>query len=177
MQLKRFMAALALGCGVSAATAGTTTLTFDDALDDGVMFVEYGGASWSAYLKTDYGSGSNRYLHGPDIEAIFHSPIVFVATDYSSWGGSHTGRAYDLYMNGMLVYEGQSDQGYEMTWGHLASGYGGAVDRIVFYGSSDGAVIDNFTFSAPVPEPETYALFLAGFGLMGTIARRKSARS
>ena len=27
--------------------------------------------------------------------------------------------------------------------------------------------------AAPVPEPETYALFMAGLGLMGFIARRR----
>lgn len=29
------------------------------------------------------------------------------------------------------------------------------------------------SLTAPVPEPETYALFLAGLGVMGAIARRK----
>ena len=29
-------------------------------------------------------------------------------------------------------------------------------------------------FTTPVPEPETYAMLLAGLGLMGTIARRRS---
>jgi hypothetical protein len=28
---------------------------------------------------------------------------------------------------------------------------------------------------APIPEPGTYAMFLAGLGLMGVIARRRSA--
>ncbi len=36
-----------------------------------------------------------------------------------------------------------------------------------------GAVVDNFTYAAPVPEPETYALMLAGLGLLGAIARRR----
>jgi hypothetical protein len=33
-------------------------------------------------------------------------------------------------------------------------------------------VADNVTVTA-VPEPETYALFMAGLGLMGLIARRR----
>jgi len=35
-----------------------------------------------------------------------------------------------------------------------------------------GAVLDNVSVTA-VPEPETYAMLLAGLGLMGTIARRR----
>lgn len=43
---------------------------------------------------------------------------------------------------------------------------------------TDLAVTDNFVFSEPtvaavVPEPETYAMLLAGLGLLGFIARRK----
>jgi hypothetical protein len=39
--------------------------------------------------------------------------------------------------------------------------------------SGDGVVLDNFTFTTPVPEPESYAMFLAGLGLMGAVARRR----
>lgn len=35
--------------------------------------------------------------------------------------------------------------------------------------------IDNITLTASVPEPETYAMLLAGLGLMGTIARRRKS--
>lgn len=43
--------------------------------------------------------------------------------------------------------------------------------------SAWGQQIDNVTFgiSSPVPEPESYAMFLAGLGLLGLIARRKKA--
>ena len=38
-----------------------------------------------------------------------------------------------------------------------------------------GAVLDNVSVTAAVPEPETYAMLLAGLGLLGFIARRKKS--
>ena len=33
--------------------------------------------------------------------------------------------------------------------------------------------MDNLKFTAAVPEPQTYAMLLAGLGLMGFVARRR----
>ena len=41
-------------------------------------------------------------------------------------------------------------------------------------GSFPGGEIRGFLVAAPVPEPETYALMLAGMGLIGAVARRKA---
>lgn len=42
-------------------------------------------------------------------------------------------------------------------------------------GQDNGLAIDNFSIT-PVPEPETYALMLAGLGLIGYVARRRPAK-
>lgn len=42
--------------------------------------------------------------------------------------------------------------------------------------TGDRIVMDNFTYTAAVPEPEGYAMFLAGLGIMGAVARRRSSR-
>lgn len=41
---------------------------------------------------------------------------------------------------------------------------------------NSGAVIDNVSVTAAVPEPETYALLLAGLGMLGFMNRRKAAK-
>lgn len=43
------------------------------------------------------------------------------------------------------------------------------------FGIADGTfVMDNLTYTAPVPEPGTWALMLAGLGLLGAAARRRA---
>lgn len=37
-------------------------------------------------------------------------------------------------------------------------------------------VADDFTFTTPVPEPETYAMMLTGLGLLGLVARKRAAK-
>lgn len=54
-----------------------------------------------------------------------------------------------------------------------------AFNRIVFEGAgccSSSFAMDNVVYAnalAPVPEPETYALLLAGLGLMGAVVRKR----
>jgi len=48
--------------------------------------------------------------------------------------------------------------------------------RAIAFGGM-GLVMDDVTFTTPVPEPETYALMLAGLGLVGWAARRRARKS
>jgi hypothetical protein len=48
-----------------------------------------------------------------------------------------------------------------------------AITKVIFEAGTNSFETDNFAVSA-VPEVETYAMMLAGLGLMGTIARRRN---
>jgi hypothetical protein len=56
---------------------------------------------------------------------------------------------------------------------------GGAAPTLLTFasstGGSGGAVLDNVSVAA-VPEPESYAMLLAGLGLMGFVAKRRKAK-
>jgi hypothetical protein len=57
----------------------------------------------------------------------------------------------------------------------LSSGYDGIVDTVIVSSGDPSFVsMDDFTFTQPVPEPETYALMLAGLGVVSFVARRRN---
>lgn len=53
---------------------------------------------------------------------------------------------------------------------------GPAITKITFSASQNAFETDNHAYIAAVPEPETYAMMLAGLGLMGLVARRRKNR-
>ena len=57
----------------------------------------------------------------------------------------------------------------------LATGVGPFAGYNVILGAAAGSITDPTPVSS-VPEPETYAMMLAGLGLMGVIARRRKAK-
>ena len=59
------------------------------------------------------------------------------------------------------------------TYFNFFAGAGQAVTKVVFSSGNNAFETDNFAVTA-VPEVETYAMMLAGLGLMGTIARRRN---
>ncbi len=72
------------------------------------------------------------------------------ASDYGDWWsvGAHTARVQDAY---------------------------GTPGLLINYGTVEQTALDviGYNLTAPIPEPETYAMFLAGLGLMGFMARRR----
>lgn len=64
-----------------------------------------------------------------------------------------------------------------LTIARLSFGFGGpAIDEVRIYQAegTDPWVMDNFQYSAPVPEPETLAFLATGVVLLGAFTRRRA---
>jgi hypothetical protein len=94
----------------------------------------------------------------------------------------HIGHAYDGAANGSISgFDGVADGKVSHTFNNLAAG-----DYSVFMGGSDYSAqelsnpnvlskygVTSTLVAGVVPEPETYAMLLAGLGLMGAVVRRR----
>lgn len=82
--------------------------------------------------------------------------------------------AYDFYGNVLQSYRFSINTGADSYNEGSFLGIQSSVANIYGFGVSDGTVaMDNLTFTAPVPEPSTYALMLAGLALLGAAVKRK----
>ena len=109
------------------------------------------------------------------------TPLGFNASNAADVNGVsyHLGFEVNYLTQQMTV----SLNGVSATYGGLdfnaansASGIGGGLG-VISWGervSYDNVVVTDF-MAAPVPEPETYAMLLAGLGLLGFARRRKQA--
>lgn len=171
-------------CATGAAQASQVVVTFEDIGPDTnyQMPDGYGGISgwessgqWSDYYGTDHDPAlGEHFFHGWGGELSFDdAPVVFEGTYYTFWGTDQE-ISYSLYYQGELVYNEALDptnQPFQPYW--LASGYSGLIDKIYFYGTSDGIVIDNLTYSTTVPLPGAAWLFAGG---LAGLAIRKPRR-
>lgn len=188
-------AMLAVG-SVTAANAATTVVTFDD-LPGGQSSLDiipdgYGGITWASNW-TYYGFDNDPYnpqtapnkaivnyaLHPAGVEEAvpfyFAAPVVFQGAFFAGYAGQFGLKpvTFQLYNAGTLVATSATiTVDGTPTW--LASGYSGLVDEVRIDSSNGYYVFDNVTYGA-VPEPESWALMIAGFGMVGFAMRRRVA--
>jgi hypothetical protein len=90
----------------------------------------------------------------PQVSSPYISPTAFTSNPFTYGGWTRYSFTVDAASGShKLAFEGQGWNGQ---------------DTSVF--------LDKVSVAAPVPEPETYAMLLAGLGLMGTIAARRKPK-
>jgi len=100
------------------------------------------------------------------------------------WGSPDTSPWNTVkFLNGSTVlgtYGGQ-DTNLSNDWGNttyfnVSTGTGSLITSVVFTASQNAFETDNHAYVAAIPEPETYAMLLAGLGLLGFAARRRKQK-
>ncbi len=97
--------------------------------------------------------------------------------------GYRLGQTVQVALDGHLLGTVASLTPTWTTTTFSAANIGGGTHTLSFSGMADGATyvdtsafLDNVRMTVtPVPEPETYAMMLAGLGLLGFMARRKKS--
>ncbi len=131
---------------------------------DGVQFVELDSYANSGMAQTIATTAGAKY----DL-SFWYSPRPGTGNTndiQAFWNGVQLGST--LFGTGGAAHN-WTQHSFTVT------GTGSDVLRFVAVGTNDsyGGSLDLVSMTAAVPEPETYAMMLAGLGMMGAVARRR----
>jgi len=171
----------AMGLGpfgtVSLTQNGANEVDIEVALAAGFGFVNTGGPHTSFAFNLDV-SGISINVTTPLVPS-FNALAPATATPF---GNFSNGLNLDAQNGGAGAYYGLLDFQVTRAGGiSLADfiandlGYLFAADVIAADGITTGSVASNQPLVPGIPEPETYALMLAGLGVIGFMARRRRA--
>lgn len=182
--MKKFAAAIVLVLSTAAASAGTydlgilsnpINLTLSDFVKDGrVVAMPDGFDVIKADAEATLADNFTFSLAGPSFANVTgEQTVVFKGTSGPAIRDI-AGFYFGLYTQSgnVVVPASMSTDAMSLSFGLLSAG----SYMLKFWGSPAGTKggYYNGTISvAAVPEPETYAMFLAGLGLIGGIARRR----
>lgn len=189
---------LLVGLGiVTCAIAGNATVLTFEGLTSGsdanlnTTVTNYGGFTWSndlfLYSSSSYSTPTHSGSYGI-VNNFGSSPVSMSSSTAFDFNGawlngwnfnspsSVTINAYDasntlIGTSGSIGITAGSEVFADFTFAN--------VNRIDFVGGQYFTLDDikvNETSVSAVPEPESYAMMLAGLGLIGTIARRRKAK-
>jgi len=136
--------------------------------------VGYGGEAWNDYFTFEIASGSSvtvDFQLYPDFGTDMLQPEFFLrdTTDINN--------PFNVAMWNLIGYPNYGSTG-TATWTIGGLSTAAQYTLNVYGGGSVGSNTGEYdlTLSLPVPEPETYAMLLAGLGLVGMAARRRRQR-
>lgn len=182
-------------CATLSSHASAEVITFDDiSTSNGSVPISngYHGFDWNNFYvldasqsggttNTGYQTGTvsapNVAYNGYADPASFSSVTAFSLNSLEvtkAWNAGIT--HFDGYVGNILTYSMNVTSSTTAPTSVVFNWSG--LNKVVMSdgNSTNHTAIDNLSVTA-VPEPETYALMLAGLGLMGVIARRRNKKS
>lgn len=136
----------------------------------------YAASSGTIDLYTDYTDPQNPldYVITNNNAISSVTPFIFDGAMFSG----DSGVTFELYLAGSLVHTSATLPDSSGTFYApmlLESGYTGQVDTVKVRAVQGYYSMDDFAYhaAAVVPEPESYALFMAGLGFLAFAAKRR----
>lgn len=137
------------------------------------------------------GALGNTYTNTVDVQGTFDDTYTFsLPGSFSGVTGGYIGFDFDGSGLNTFLTVGQGTPGAGLMVSLPINSTLGGVDVASYQStfsltsggsywfklSGSGGLASYTVTLAPVPEPETYALLLAGLGLMGAVARRRQSK-
>jgi len=155
-----------LSGAVSATIVGGSVLAADsppfaDGVAPGSNYLTAGPVAGSPAPLTFSGAGVDY------VSFLWGSPDLFNSLTVNSTGSA--GQVFTANSLGFPVTNGDQSFNQSVQFTALA---GAKITSLVFSSTDNAFESANFSIT-PIPEPETYALMMAGLGVMGFVARRR----
>lgn len=164
--LRRTVLALTLLAGIPAAQAAIQNYSFNGTLESGSLIGQAYSGSFSFDDAGLTGTGS-EWLAVSSLSMNLNSATYTLAdaaapAEVAYFDGSFLGLSYSNLVGDPL---------FSLVAGTTALG-----EAFIAYDPAAGiSGTGSVSYMQPVPEPETYAMLLAGLGLLGIIGRRRKA--
>jgi hypothetical protein len=184
-------ALLALSGSVQAATNSSATLTADNefwlytgnATGSNLQLVGH-GANWQTGYGFNFDVQPGDYLYVMALDwgqphawqGIFSTPTGLIVTNSTNWVGVAT---RDTTVSAAVISSANWGPintvlpSWSAPWNGRVGDLGANWIWTSGINSGDTTVLFRTANVVAVPEPETYAMFMAGLGIMGAVARRR----